>query len=180
MSKTLIDSVSPAWCHAVCRRVLLWPSSGQIGLDITGRGGVKDGGLVLEVEGCCSTDSFDDIFHDSMIWFWRCKRDDLSTVIADKRQMMRQPISFREEFHRVDFQMSRWSWNPRNMVLIRQVSWEKLNMRCRSVCFVEHFERFEEVGCDEGSYIWELSVFDASEFGGRVDGGHECGGAVSV
>ena len=69
MSKTLIDGVSPAGCHAVCSGILLWPSTCQVRLDIAGRGGVKDGGLVVELEGCCSTDSFDDIFHDSMIWF---------------------------------------------------------------------------------------------------------------
>jgi len=45
------------------------------------------------------------------------------------------------------------------------------------VCFVQHFERFEEVGCDEGSYIWELSVLSVCR---RVDGGQEGGGAVRV
>ena len=43
------------------------------------------------------------------------------------------------------------------------------------MCVVNHFERFEEVGCDEGSYVRESSILNRGNSGARVDGGRGCG-----
>ena len=58
-------------------------------MNVTRRRGVKDELMHREVEDGCSSDGFDDVFHDSVVGFCGCKGDDLSTAVADEGEMVR-------------------------------------------------------------------------------------------
>lgn len=58
-------------------------------MNVTRSRRVKDGLVLKEVEDGCSSDGFDDVFHDSVVGFRGCKRNDLSAAVADEGEMVR-------------------------------------------------------------------------------------------
>ena len=98
-------------------------------LNIPGRGWIEDRALIREVEDGCSTDGFDDIFHDSMIWFCCRKRDNLCTVVADEWEIMRKLSSLYEVFHLVVFEFGCRTRDPVFMIVIGEVPGEGLDNR---------------------------------------------------